>query len=101
MSVFHVLKSLPHNHFFSRNGTVRITQRWIKSLTAECLNMFQNLSLSPRDFRRLGSGERNPAEGGGPRGPSERERASHWAGVRASVNAHISISVIEKEVLAH
>src|SRR4051812_37978726 len=34
------------------------------------------------DFRRLGSGERNPAEGGGPRGPSERERASHWGGVR-------------------
>jgi hypothetical protein len=42
--------------------------------------------LSPGDLSRLGSGERNPAEGGGPRGPSLRERASHWAGVRASVN---------------
>jgi 16S rRNA (adenine1518-N6/adenine1519-N6)-dimethyltransferase len=29
---------------------------------------------------RLGSGERNPAEGGGPRGPSERERASQRRG---------------------
>jgi len=34
------------------------------------------------DYCRLGSGNRNPAEGGGPRGPSKRERASHWAGER-------------------
>jgi len=32
------------------------------------------------DLSRLGSGERNPRSGG-PRGPSERERASHWVGV--------------------
>ena len=48
----------------------------------------QSFPLSPGDLSRLGSGERNPAEGGGPRGPSERERASHWAGVRASVNTN-------------
>lgn len=29
------------------------------------------------DLSRSGSGERNPTEGGGPRGPSELERASH------------------------
>ena len=33
------------------------------------------------DLSRLGSGERN-VRSTGPRGPSERERASHWAGVR-------------------
>ncbi len=33
------------------------------------------------DLSRLGSGERN-VQSTGPRGPSERERASHWAGVR-------------------
>src|SRR5262245_42837777 len=32
------------------------------------------------DLSRLGSGERNPAEGGGPQGPSERERASQRRG---------------------
>jgi tetratricopeptide (TPR) repeat protein len=57
------------------------------------------------DLSRLGSGERfacresdnsslgntsqerelHSTEGEGPRGPSERERASHWAGVRAEV----------------
>jgi len=61
-----------------------------------------SFTLSLRDLSRLGSGERfasrdsdfvclgnhlqdleiHPAEGGGPRGPSELERASHWAGVR-------------------
>ena len=30
----------------------------------------------------MGSGEKNLGEARGPRGPSERERASHWAGVR-------------------
>jgi hypothetical protein len=30
------------------------------------------------DLSRLGNGERNSAEGEGPRGPSEREQASHW-----------------------
>src|SRR5215469_12478490 len=37
------------------------------------------------DLSRLGSGERN-LRSKGPRGPSERERVSHWAGVRASVH---------------
>ena len=34
------------------------------------------------DFRRLGSGERNPPKAEARGGPSKRERASHWAGVR-------------------
>src|SRR5205807_10464225 len=33
------------------------------------------------DLSCLGSNERNPRSGG-PRGPSERERVSHWAGER-------------------
>lgn len=34
------------------------------------------------DLSRMGSGERNSPEAKAPAGPSERERASHWAGVR-------------------
>jgi hypothetical protein len=43
-----------------------------------------SFSLSPLngDLSRLGSGERNVGEATGPRGPNERERASHWVGVR-------------------
>src|SRR5579871_5895061 len=40
------------------------------------------------DLSRLGSGERNGREATGPRGPSERERASHWAGVRAEAHGN-------------
>src|SRR6516165_4549232 len=49
--------------------------------------MLEATSPSPigGDLSILGSGERNSTEGEGPRGPSERERASHWAGVRARV----------------
>jgi hypothetical protein len=53
---------------------IDLAQRW------------NNFPLSPGDLSRLGSGKRNLGEARGPRGPSERERASHWAGVRASVN---------------
>src|SRR4051812_24982404 len=52
---------------------------------------FPSPSPPPKeDFRRLGSGERNPAEGGRPRGPSERERTSHWAGVRGKEPSQIN-----------
>jgi exopolysaccharide biosynthesis WecB/TagA/CpsF family protein/anti-anti-sigma factor len=60
----------------------RKNQHWIQPPVDGDLQSSQSFSLSQRDFRRLGSGERNPAERGGPLGPSERERASHWAGVR-------------------
>jgi len=53
----------------------------------------QSFTLSPGDLSRLGSGERNLAKGRGPRGPSERGRASHWARVRASVNPQPSMVV--------
>jgi hypothetical protein len=42
-----------------------------------------SLSSLNEDLSRLGSGERNSAEGEGPRGPSEREQASQRAGVRS------------------
>ena len=46
--------------------------------------IFLPLLCEAEDLSRLESGERNPAEARGPRGPSERERASHWAGERRS-----------------
>ena len=58
----------------------------LNSLTMNVATAF-SLSSPNEDLSRLGSGERNSAEGEGPRGPSERERASHWAGVR-SIRAH-------------
>jgi 23S rRNA (cytosine1962-C5)-methyltransferase len=59
----------------------------------------QSFTLSPGDLSRLGSGERNLAKGRGPRGPSERERTSHWAGVRASVNPQPSMILPSYHVL--
>ena len=41
-----------------------------------------SLSASNGDLSRLGSGERNSAKPKARCGPSERARASHWAGVR-------------------
>ena len=73
----------------SREKT-RPTQRWIKPQAPESQDAQQSFTLSPGDLSRLGSGERNPAEGGGPRGPSERERASHWAGVRGNESSNAS-----------
>ena len=40
-----------------------------------------SLSASQGDLRSLGSEERNSTERRRPAGPSERARASHWAGV--------------------
>jgi hypothetical protein len=37
-----------------------------------------------RGLEPLGKRRKESAESGGPRGPNERERASHWAGVRGS-----------------
>ena len=64
---------------------IRPVQRWIKPEVNGHQEAQPSFSLSPRDLSRLGSGERNPAEGGGPRGPSLREQASHWVGVRGEV----------------
>src|SRR5579871_1279054 len=64
------------------------------------LRLFVSLSSPNEDLSRLGSGERNSAEGEGPRGPSERERASHWAGVR-SLRAHGEIFVTGKVSTEH
>ena len=47
----------------------------IELLNLECGASFLPL-LAKRDLSRLGSGERNVGEATGPRGPSERERAS-------------------------
>jgi hypothetical protein len=62
-----------------------LNQRWIEFGVAEFSETRQRFTLSPGDLSRLGSGERNPAEGGGP-------RVSHWAGVRASVNTIYSFA---------
>jgi hypothetical protein len=40
------------------------------------------LSSPNENLSRLGSGERNPPEAEARGGPRERERPSHWAGVR-------------------
>jgi hypothetical protein len=45
-------------------------------------------SPSPGGLSLLGMQRKDSAKGGGPRGPSERERTSHWAGVRASVKTN-------------
>ena len=72
-------------------GIQRTASAGLGQKTLDFRKVRQSFSLSPGDLSRLGSGERNPAEGGGPRGPSERERASHWAGVKASVNRQRAI----------
>ena len=59
---------------------IRPVQRWIKPEVNGHQEAQPSFSLSPRDLSRLGSGERNPAEGGGPRGLTEREQAGQWAG---------------------
>gem|GEM_PF-6547073 len=64
-------------------------------MNRECPERATKFPLSPRDLSRLGSGERNLGEAKGPQGPSKRERASHWAGVRGEdakpTGAHAAI----------
>ena len=45
--------------------------------------------LSAGDLSRAGSDESNSLEAKALRGPSERARASHWDGVRASVSTDV------------
>jgi len=48
-----------------------------------------SLSASNGDLSRLGGGERNSAKPKARFGPSERARASHWAGVRCRLRASL------------
>jgi len=52
----------------------------------------EQLPPLPGRLEPLGKRRKESAEGGGPRGPSERERASHWAGVRAQISSNFSRS---------
>src|SRR4051812_28432626 len=64
---------------------------WIEPLIYDLPKACQSFPLSPGDFCRSGSGKRNLREARGPRGPSERARASHWAGGEGKRKRTLSI----------
>ena len=96
-------KKAPHLPRTSRRRTalhheaimgVRFTLAELSRLAElKILQRPQSVSLSRRDFSRLGSGERNPPKAEAREEPSERERTSHWVRVRASVNSIKSASL--------
>jgi len=59
--------------------------------------VFSSPSPPPKeDLSCLGSNERNPLEAEARRGLSERERASHWAGVRGRSDVQLAIAARRK-----